>query len=798
MFDVVKKLDKLYEKEQWDEIIKIGEKLFLDGTEDVKILNDLVVAYRRKSMIENALKVCERIYFLNPKSDIIKQSINLGIRYMRYHPIMGEILYRNGEYEKALKIFDSLKCLGSHFSDKFYLTARIYTGQKKYDLALNEYHSLIKKCPHRIDDAIEGLLELIRADTTNERAYNILYETYRTEGMLQKEISLYEQALENKKDIFAVYILGNFYRYSNQADKALSLFSAYSNSDPNIPLFLGNLYLAKGEYQKTIAEYKLFCERNQEKRGIALKCLEKALTLIKNDEGLINDMVNLYYEDGDFRAAEEKLKLLINLKPTNTAYRSRLEDILLKDADRSFMDGNLETAKEKLKELTKLNPGKSEYNKRINDIENFIIQHKTTEYEERLKRNNLPEEEANRIRFELGELYLKKDADKENAISLFQKVAKSETPYKSEALRRVGLSFLSKGMVELADENFNKIRESNIPENKKVEMLYQIGNAYEEKDIFDKARDVYRQILSYNIKYKDVAQRIERLPSGPLINKKDKNQQRLEDRYDQIEKIGAGGMGSIFKARDKILGRIVALKVIREDFMGDIETVHRFIREAQSASALHHPGIVTIFDICVGEPMYIAMEYVDGGNLREQLNRKAMSVQEFLGIAIEICDALDAAHSKGIIHRDIKPENIMLTKDGKIKITDFGLACINNASKMTMAGQILGTPLYMSPEQIKGRPVDNRSDIYSLGITFYESLTGRVPFPHGDIGYCHIHETPPLPSLLNPDIPETLEKIIMKSIEKNPEDRYQNVREILEDINRCQNPIPNNEMIVKI
>src|SRR3989339_338930 len=797
MFDVVKKLDKLYEKEQWDEIIKIGEKLFLDGTEDVKILNDLVVAYRRKSMIENALKVCERIYFLNPKSDIIKQSINLGIRYMRYHPIMGEILYRNGEYEKALKIFDSLKCLGSHFSDKFYLTARIYTGQKKYDLALNEYHSLIKKCPHRIDDAIEGLLELIRADTTNERAYNILYETYRTEGMLQKEISLYEQALENKKDIFAVYILGNFYRYSNQADKVLSLVSAYSNSDPNIPLFLGNLYLAKGEYQKTITEYKLFCERNQEKRGIALKCLEKALTLIKNDEGLINDMVNLYYEDGDFRAAEEKLKLLINLKPTNTAYRSRLEDILLKDADQSFMDGNLETAKEKLKELTKLNPGKSEYNKRINDIESFIIQNKIGEYEERLKRNNLPEEEANRTRFELGELYLKNDADKENAISLFQKVVKSETPFKSEALCRIGLSFLSRGMVELADENFNRIRESNIPENKKVEMLYQIGNAYEEKGIFDKAREVYKQILSQDFKYRDVTQRIERLPTNPVINKKDKNQQKLEDRYDQIEKIGAGGMGSIFKARDKILGRIVALKVIREDFMSDLETVQRLIRETQSASGLRHPGIVTIFDICVGEPMYIAMEYIDGGNLREQLNRKAMSVQEFLGIAIEICDALDAAHSKGIIHRDIKPENIMLTKDGQIKITDFGLACIYNASKMTMAGQILGTPLYMSPEQIKGRPVDNRSDIYSLGITFYESLTGRVPFPHGDIGYCHIHETPPLPSLLNPDIPDPLEKIIIKSIEKNPEDRYQNVREILDDINRCQNPI-RNEIIVKI
>ena len=320
-------------------------------------------------------------------------------------------------------------------------------------------------------------------------------------------------------------------------------------------------------------------------------------------------------------------------------------------------------------------------------------------------------------------------------------------------------------------------------------MLYQIGNAYEEKGIFDKARDIYKQILSYGIKYRDVAQRIERLPASPQLGKKDKRQEKLEDRYDQIEKIGAGGMGSIFRARDKILGRIVALKVIREDFMSDLEAVHRFIREAQSASALQHPGIVTIFDIGVGEPMYIAMEYVDGGNLREKLNKKAMPVQEFLGIAIEICDALDAAHSKGIIHRDIKPENIMLTKDGKIKITDFGLACINNASRMTIAGQILGTPLYMSPEQIKGRPVDNRSDIYSLGITFYESLTGRVPFSQGDIGYCHIHETPPLPSLLNPDIPDTLEKIIIKSIEKKPEDRYQSVREILEDIKRCDSPI---------
>jgi serine/threonine-protein kinase len=282
-----------------------------------------------------------------------------------------------------------------------------------------------------------------------------------------------------------------------------------------------------------------------------------------------------------------------------------------------------------------------------------------------------------------------------------------------------------------------------------------------------------------------VAQRLENLPANAKVNKESKSQTRLEDRYENIEKIGTGGMGSIYRAKDKILGRLAALKVIRDDFRSDTEAVQRFIREAQSASTLQHPGIVTIFDIHVGEPLYIAMELVDGGNLREKLNRHPMPVKDFLKMAADICDALEAAHSKGIIHRDIKPENIMLTKEGKIKITDFGLASISTATKMTMVGQVLGTPLYMPPEQIQGKPTDNRSDIYSLGVTFYEMLTGNVPFSEGDIGYRHIHETPESPSLVNPAISDSLEKIILKTLEKKPENRYQSVREIQEDLKKC-------------
>ncbi len=784
MFHISKKIDNLYQKGNWDEIIRIGEKLLLQGTEDVKILNDLAVAYRRKNMLEESFKVCDKIYFINPISDILKQSVNLGTRYMRYHQIMGEILYKKGEYEKALKIFESLKSLGSHFSEKFFLSAKIYTKQKKYDLALSEYQSLIKKCPHRTEDAVEGLLELVKADPANEKVYSLLFEAYDKDGILKKELMLYEQAVKKKKDIFDVYITGNFYRCSNQIDKAIALFSEYNGSDPVIPLFLGNMYLARNDHSGAVAEYKLFFERNPEKRNIALACFEKVLNMVKNDEMLLRYTADLYLEDGNFDAAEEKIRLLKNLKPENTEYQAKLEDILLKIADYSFMEGNLEIAEIKLKSLTELKPDKSEYRKRLKDIESFALQNKISEYEEKLKQEDLSGEEVNMLRFELAELYLRKDADEQNAVSLFQKVAKSESQYKPEALCRAGIFFLSKGMIELADENFRKIRELDIPEDKKAEILYRFGNAYEEKGIFESAREIYRQILFHDIKYRDVAQRMERLPANIPDNKKNKDISGLEDRYDHIERIGEGGMGAIYKAKDKLLGRVVALKVIRTDFRSDTETVQRFIREAQSASALQHPGIVTIFDIQVKEPMYIVMEFIDGGNLRKKLNRSALQVPHFLKFAIDICEAIGAAHAKEIIHRDIKPENIMLTREENIKITDFGLASINNATRMTMVGQILGTPLYMSPEQIIGKSADNRSDIYSLGITFYEMLTGKVPFSDGDIGYRHIHENPEPPSLLNPAVSDHLEKVILKSIEKKSEKRYQGVIEVLEELKK--------------
>ena len=782
VIDKSKKLDKLYQDGDWDGVIEIAEKLFSEKTEDIKVLNDLAVAYKRKNMAEEALKVCQRIYSIDPAPDIMKQSVNLGVRYMRHHQIYGEILYKKGEFSKALKIFDALKPIGAHFSDIFYIPARIYTKQNKYDLALNDFKNLIDKCSRRIDDAIRGILDLIKEDPPNERAYALLYEAYNKKERLQEAVSSCEQSVKSNKNIQDVYVLGNLYRYSGKIDKATALFSEHGKDDPNIPVFLGDIFLSKKEYQKAIAEYKLFCQRNKEKKASALPRFEKVLAFLKNDEELLKYVMNLYLETGDISGAEDKIKTLLTLKPANAEYKTRLEEILVKTADRLFKEGKMEVVIEKLKNLIELRPERADYSKKLKDVEGLILQNKIKVYEERLKKSGISEEETNRINFELGELYLKRD--EKSAISFFQRVAKSESQYQPEAIFRVGMSFLLKGLVDLAEENFKKIKDAKIPEDKKMEWLYQIGTAYEEKGIPDKARNVYSQILSYDIQYKDVSQRIDKLPSTPSEGKKDKEKARLEDRYEDIKKIGMGGMGAIYKAKDKILGRIVALKVIKDDFRSDTEAIQRFIREAQSASALHHPGIITIFDISVGEPMYIAMEFVDGVNLRDKLKKNAMPVKDFLKIAIDVCDALETAHSKGVVHRDIKPENIMLTNDGKIKIADFGLASISTASRMTQAGQVMGTPLYMPPEQIKGKPTDNRSDIYALGITFYEMLTGRVPFPDGDVGYRHIHEAPESPSVINPAIPESLEKIVLKCIEKTPESRYQNIKEIKEELKK--------------
>jgi eukaryotic-like serine/threonine-protein kinase len=264
-------------------------------------------------------------------------------------------------------------------------------------------------------------------------------------------------------------------------------------------------------------------------------------------------------------------------------------------------------------------------------------------------------------------------------------------------------------------------------------------------------------------------------------------------RYEVMSELGRGAMGVVYKAADPVLNRVVAVKTINlllaDDEREEYEA--RFYQEAKAAGGLSHPNIVTIYDLGnTGDTAYMAMEFLEGRELRDLIGEnQPLPIRKSLAIAAQVADGLAYAHERGIVHRDIKPANIMILSGDLAKLTDFGIARMRTSEVKTQTGMRLGSPKYMSPEQVIGKRTDHRSDIFSLGIVLYEMLTGRAPFSGGNLEalmYQTIHFVPPPPSRINPDIPEMLDLIIAKMLEKSTDDRYQATREVASDLRECE------------
>ncbi|MDQ1913185.1 Stk1 family PASTA domain-containing Ser/Thr kinase [Paenibacillus sp. GD4] len=273
---------------------------------------------------------------------------------------------------------------------------------------------------------------------------------------------------------------------------------------------------------------------------------------------------------------------------------------------------------------------------------------------------------------------------------------------------------------------------------------------------------------------------------------------QLGGRYEILERVGGGGMAIVYKGLDILLHRHVAVKILRQQYVHDEEFIQRFRREAQAAASLSHPNVVSIYDVGQEEDVhYIVMEYVEGHTLNSLIKERApLQVEEAIHIAVQICDALDHAHHNQIIHRDIKPHNILIGRNGRVKVTDFGIARAVTSSTITQTGSVVGSVHYFSPEHAKGTPTGEQSDLYSLGIVMYQMLTGRLPFLGESpisVALKHLQEDVEEPRKVNPLIPQSVENIILRAMRKSTTERYRTAQDMMSDLEACLQPHRRNE-----
>jgi tetratricopeptide (TPR) repeat protein len=393
-----------------------------------------------------------------------------------------------------------------------------------------------------------------------------------------------------------------------------------------------------------------------------------------------------------------------------------------------------------------------------------------------------------------GEAFQREGVDEE-AIRVLQQVEASNPGF-ARASALLGEIFQARGQLSLA---INKLKQAIGDQDLTRESLpvyYTLATIYDSNQQCGEAVEIYEKILALDYHYADVEQRLLAAKQNvqhqaPLLESsaQETGSSRgfgagtVSGRYQVVGELGRGGMGIVYKAKDTVLDRLVAYKVLPDTLKENPQALANFLREAKAAAKLNHPNIVTVYD--AGEQdgrYYIAMEYVDGTTLKEIVrSREAISPSSVLHVAAQICEALAYAHEKKVVHRDIKTANAMWTRDKKAKIMDFGLARVTEEFR-NHTTVVSGTPYYMSPEQTLGKNIDHRTDIYSLGVTIFEMATGKVPFREGNIPYHHVHTPPPDVRELRPELPPELAAIVGKCMSKDPAARYQSAREILVDI----------------
>lgn len=714
-----------------------------EAFEAAEAYKEAIDAYLKGDLFERAAEVCERAndpdkaieYYEKGKS--IQRAIDLAVKVEKFQ-LAGEILYRNDSKRLAAEMFER--------GDMPARSAKVYAEVEEFPKAAAMYRK-----------AGQG----VKAAEAYVQAYN------EERTAIERIVASREQ--EERVLGFALSA-GELYAEAGRFDKAGEMFEAGKAFDRAAAAYVkggqpekaAKAYVTAGDLMKAAEFYQTAGNRQRAAEMIAE---------IRLKEGKTGQAAEMFEDAGDMvRAGElyeeagrpgDAARVLAEAGQYQTA-----ADLYLRAGENS-----------KAAEMYAL---AGDYAQAAERFESAGDAEKAGQYFERAGSFY----RAGRI--------LRQAGNPDLAVETLQRAERGHADYR-EACALLGELFLQQGQPGLARDRLKEATAGEPVSLGNLQPHFHLAVLDEKEGRIAEALALFEKIQAVNLQFPGIAEKIKdaraRLKeqgaaAAPPQAVPGPAPVAASARYRLIEEIGRGGMGIVYKAHDTVLNRVVAYKILPEMFRQNPTILQRFMSEARAAAVLNHPNIVTVYDFGQdGEKNFITMEYVEGFTLKQVLaSAERLALQKAAKYFYQILRGMEYAHEKRVIHRDLKPSNIMVTKEDRVKIMDFGLAKIVDEATLTDPGRVSGTLIYMSPEQIRGEKVDLRSDVYSLGVIFYELLTNWPPFFSGDIGYQHLNAPVRPPRERFSDVPAAFERIAMKALSKDPASRYGSVAEILADL----------------
>ncbi|MBW1781232.1 MAG: tetratricopeptide repeat protein [Deltaproteobacteria bacterium] len=508
-------LRKAYRERDWDKTIKYGEQALRQDPKDIKVLNDLACAYFNKRDYDRSLAICETIYEIAPPDDLSRQAKELGIRYMRHHEVLGEIYYLKGRDQDALRTFERLKTLGNVFSKKYSLSAKIHIKQGDLDSAVREYHDMAINCPRHLNEAANGLLDLVEKDPLHDACYETLFRIYTESKQLQSIVSGYEalRSTGKAKEKF-LFTLINMYRLAGEGKKGLAVIREEIRrrpGNPNLYIYLGRAYQAISDFSqaKTCIEKAISLDPQNAQRYRQI--YDAMLQHLQKDEERLKQAVGGHLKANRCMEAIAACEKLLKIRPGDEKYRLVLYKVIEKSIHIYLKEGKTDAAVPLIDRLDAFTDFVPDVQERILDLKRKLSDSLIHVYENRIAKNEISGDELDRIRCELAEIYFDQKKDPDRAQTLLEEVTRGSGPYENRARYTLAIHLLRAKKLETAETHVQKFAAGPCSDETVASQMYDLGVVCEEVGLKHQARTLFTKILAKDKTYRDVAQRMETL-----------------------------------------------------------------------------------------------------------------------------------------------------------------------------------------------------------------------------------------------------------------------------------------------